>query len=245
MKCKNRRDRPRSLRPRSLSPARKNTLGKSARSVKRGGAARLGAAECSANDRRPFKSRRLKSFSTRGSGKHRHGFSSTFQTPAAAAAAAAAATRAHRPGASFSFSRALSPARASARNVRASGNPAEFIRSLLATLPLFSAALPGVPYPPNNLFDSLRQNSRSNKETSCRSEHGVAARQETSSLRDSPRSIAPISLRFIRLGVAKVCRCRGGRSLRVLEKLSNVSFSMNYRCGSHVHNVHRASLARR
>jgi len=91
MKCKNRRDRPRSLRPRSLSPARKNTLGKSARSVKRGGAARLGAAECSANDRRPFKSRRLKSFSTRGSGKHRHGFSSTFQTPAAAAAAAAAA----------------------------------------------------------------------------------------------------------------------------------------------------------
>jgi len=80
--------------------------------VKRGGAARLGAAECSANDRRPFKSRRLKSFSTRGSGKHRHGFSSTFQTPAAAARPRARArARAHRPGASFSFSRALSCSR--------------------------------------------------------------------------------------------------------------------------------------
>ena len=33
----------------------------------------------SSNDRRPFKSHRLKSFSTNGSSKHRHGFSSTFQ----------------------------------------------------------------------------------------------------------------------------------------------------------------------
>jgi len=63
--------------------------------------------------------------------------------------------RAHRPAATFSFSRALSRSRQRERNARASGNPAEFIRSLLATLPLFSAALPAVPYPPNNLFDSL------------------------------------------------------------------------------------------
>lgn len=66
----------------SLSPFRaraKNTPGKSAHRE----TGRRGAPERSANDRRPFKSRRLKSFSTRGSGKHRHGFSSTFQTPAA------------------------------------------------------------------------------------------------------------------------------------------------------------------
>lgn len=65
----------------SLSLSRKKIRPVNSRTVKWCSAAQRGM--CSANDRRPFKSRRLKSFSTRGSGKHRHGFSSTFQTPAA------------------------------------------------------------------------------------------------------------------------------------------------------------------
>lgn len=138
------------------SLARKNTLGKSAR-------CETGAAECSANDRRPFKSRRLKSFSTRGSGKHRHGFSSTFQTPAAPSA------RAHRPGASFFFSRLVlfltlahitNAHRAIPRNLYGRYSR----RFLLFSTTVVKSTLRA----PNNLFDSS-QNRRGNKETSSRS----------------------------------------------------------------------------
>lgn len=129
----------------SLSPsrARENIRSVNSRTVKWCSAAQRGM--CSANDRRPFKSRRLKSFSTRGSGKHRHGFSSTFQTPAAPRRRRRPrrSLARSRPGASFFFSRSLSSSRSGIHNERASGSPAKFIRSLFATLPLFSTTLPG------------------------------------------------------------------------------------------------------
>lgn len=124
------------------SRARENIRSVNSRIVKWCSAAQRGM--CSANDRRPFKSRRLKSFSTRGSGKHRHGFSSTFQTPVPPPPPQLrSAPRARVPAPLFSFhARSLPHALAYITNEHR-GSPAKFIRSLFATLPLFSTTLPG------------------------------------------------------------------------------------------------------
>lgn len=118
----------------------------------------------SSNDRRPFKSHRLKSFSTNGSSKHRHGFSSTFPPLLPLLLFEGTPTPQPSPKTSLSlcspgdggFFLALD---VGTHNERASGNSAGFIRSLHAALTLFSTGGQSGHSLLNNLFDWL-QNSR-------------------------------------------------------------------------------------